>query len=36
MKQAAEVSGNQTPEACSLLSGVSTRQARASPIPAQY
>ncbi len=31
-----EVSGNQTPEACSLLSGVSTRQVRASPIPARY
>jgi hypothetical protein len=31
-----EVSGNQTPEACSLLSRVSMRQARASPIPAQY
>jgi hypothetical protein len=31
-----EVSGNQTSEACSLLSGVSTRQARASPIPAWY
>ncbi len=31
-----EVSGNQTPEACSLSSGVSMRQARASPIPARY
>jgi hypothetical protein len=35
-KQTTEVSGNQTPEACSLLSGVSRRQARASPIPAPY
>jgi hypothetical protein len=33
MKQTTEVSGNQTPEACSSLSGVSMRQARASPIP---
>jgi hypothetical protein len=31
-----EVSGNQTPEACSSPSRVSTSQARASPIPARY
>ncbi len=31
-----EVSGNQTPEACLMLLGVSTRQAHASPIPARY
>jgi hypothetical protein len=36
MKQTTEVSGNQTPEACSLLLGVSMRQAHASPIPARY
>jgi hypothetical protein len=30
------VSGNQTPEACSLSSGVITRQVRASLIPAWY
>jgi hypothetical protein len=36
MKQTTEVSGNQTPEACSSLSGVSMRQACASPVPAQY
>jgi hypothetical protein len=36
MKQTTEVSGNQTPEACSSLSDVSMGQARASPIPAQY
>jgi hypothetical protein len=30
------VSGTQTPEACSLLSGVSTCQACASPIPPRY
>jgi hypothetical protein len=32
MKRTTEVGGNQTPEACSLLSGVSC----ASPISAQY
>ncbi len=31
-----EVSGNQTPEACSSSSRVSMRQARVSPIPARY
>ncbi len=36
MKQTTEVSENQTPEACSLLLGVSTRQAQAGPIPTQY
>ncbi len=36
MKQTTEVSGNQTPEACSSLSGVNTRKARAGPIPARY
>jgi hypothetical protein len=36
MKQTTEVSGNQIPEACSLLSSVSTHQVHASPIPAQY
>ncbi len=36
MKPTTEVSGNQTPEACSLLSGVSTRQMRASLIPTRY
>jgi hypothetical protein len=36
MKQTTDASGNQTPEACSSLSGVSTCQARASPIPARY
>jgi hypothetical protein len=36
MKRTTEVSENQTPEACSSLSGVSTCQARASPIPARY
>jgi hypothetical protein len=36
MKRTTEVSGNQTPEAFSLLSGVSMRQAHASPIPAWY
>ncbi len=36
MKQTTEVSGNQTPEACSSLSCVSTCQASASPIPARY
>jgi hypothetical protein len=36
MKQTTKVSGNQTPEACSSLSGVSMRQAHASPIPARY
>jgi hypothetical protein len=36
MKQTTEVGGNQTPEACSLLSGVSTCQAHASPIPTRY
>ena len=36
MKQTTEVSGNQNPEACSSLSGVSMRQARASPIPTRY
>ncbi len=36
MKQTTEVSENQTPEACSLLPGVSMRQTRASPIPAWY
>ncbi len=34
MKRTTEVSGNQTPEACSLSSSVSMHQARASPIPA--
>jgi hypothetical protein len=33
MKQTTEVSGKGTPEACSSLSGVSTRQAHACPIP---
>jgi hypothetical protein len=36
LKRTTEVSGNQTPEACSLLACVSTRQARARPIPARY
>jgi hypothetical protein len=36
MKQTTEVNGNQTPEVCSSLSGVSTRKARAGPIAAQY
>ncbi len=36
MKQTTEVSGNQTPEACSSLSGVSMRQPRDSPIHARY
>jgi hypothetical protein len=36
MKQTTEVSGHQTPEACSSLSGVSMPQTHASPIPARY
>ncbi len=36
MKQTTEVSGHQTPEACSSLSGVSTGQAHVSFIPAWY
>ncbi len=35
-KRTTEVSGNQTPEACSSLSGVSTHQARANRILARY
>jgi hypothetical protein len=36
MKRTTEVSGNQTPEACSSLSCVSTHQSCASLIPAWY